>query len=75
MIAEPADLCKLVVEGVPKYFVIFGRLGLDASIFLTAYDPRTATEYQCGGGPAAWAQPKCFKQELLDTYQVTDKIR
>ena len=64
------DLNKFIVDGETKYFVVLARLGKDASVFLTAYDPRTATEYQCGGAPTHWAKEKCFKPELLDKFQV-----
>lgn len=48
------DLIKLQLEDQHKYFVIMVREARDKSLFMTAYDPRSSTEYEVMGGPPHW---------------------
>ena len=51
------DVAKLLVEDSYKYVVIMVREAMDKSLFMTAYDPRTATEYMLFGSPPEWMIP------------------
>ncbi len=48
------DVTKLQVDDQHKYVVVMVREAQDKSLFMTAYDPRTATEYELLGGPPHW---------------------
>lgn len=48
------DVMKILIDESVNYVVIMVREATDKSIFLTAYDPRSASEYKLSGGPAAW---------------------
>lgn len=48
------DLIKLQLEDQQKYFVLMVREARDKSLFMTAYDPRSSTEYEVLGGPPHW---------------------
>ena len=48
------DVMKILIDDSVNYVVIMVREASDKSIFLTAYDPRSATEYKLSGGPEAW---------------------
>ena len=48
------DVMKVLIDDSITYVVIMVREAKDKSIFMTAYDSRTATEYKLIGGPPAW---------------------
>jgi hypothetical protein len=48
------DVMKIVIDDSTTYVVVMVREAKDKSIFMTAYDSRTATEYKLLGGPPAW---------------------
>ena len=48
------DVMKIMIEDSLTYVVVMVREARDKSIFITAYDPRTATEYKLTGGPSSW---------------------
>ena len=47
----------MFVEDSYKYIIIMVREAKDKSLFMTAYDPRSATEYMLFGSPAQWMIP------------------
>jgi hypothetical protein len=48
------DVTKLWADDQQKYVVVMVREAPDKSLFMTAYDPRNATEYELLGGPPHW---------------------
>jgi hypothetical protein len=48
------DIMQMEIENARKYIVVMVREASDKSLFMTAYDPRTATEYMLFGGPPDW---------------------
>jgi len=59
------DICELYVEHEKKYMVIMVREAKDLSLFMTAYDPRSATEYMLFGGPPQWSLPGISSEEVF----------
>ena len=51
------DICELYVEHDKKYMIVMVREAKDQSLFMTAYDPRSSTEYMLFGGPPQWSLP------------------
>jgi hypothetical protein len=71
------DILLLSIDHCKKYVIVMVRVAEDKSLFMTAYDPRTATEYMLFGGPVSWCLPdiandesdvfkKAFKDEFND---------
>lgn len=67
------DIVKMRVEDIEKYLVIFVREAKDKSVFMTAYDSRTATEYMLFGGPTEWTMPGIFSSVPIATASNTIK--
>jgi hypothetical protein len=63
------DIVKLPIDDIPKYLIIFLRKAKDESIFMTAYDSRSATEYMLFGGPPHWLLPNPKGERSLSTLQ------
>lgn len=72
------DVMKIMIDDSLTYVVVMVREAKDKSIFMTAYDSRTATEYKLLGGPSNWGfagindsqQPhpfdKCYPSQAKD---------
>ena len=81
------DVCKLSVptggvEPEVKLFVIMVRKGVDESYIVTAYDPKSASDYQCTGAPREWKVEGACKNisvekagEQLEKYVEDGKIQ
>lgn len=48
------DIMKIIIDDSVTYVVVMVREANDKSMFMTAYNPRVATEYKLIGGPRAW---------------------
>lgn len=48
------DVMRASIDNTSKYVVLMVREAKDKSLFITAYDPRSATEYEVAGGPVNW---------------------
>lgn len=51
------DIMEMYIDNIRKYIVVMVRVAKDKSLFMTAYDPRTSTEYILFGGPVDWIRP------------------
>ena len=60
------DICELYVEHEKKYMIIMVRESKDQSLFMTAYDPRSSTEYMLFGGPPSWAIPGISTEDVYN---------
>ena len=81
------DVCKMqisdgLIEPKTKLFVIMVRKGEDDSMIVTAYDPKSASDYQCDGAPMEWSEKGACKrvkvedaQSLLEKYATAGKIK
>lgn len=66
------DILLLSIDHCKKYVIVMVRVAEDKSLFMTAYDPRTATEYMLFGGPVSWCLPD-IANESSDVFTVTYK--
>eukprot|EP00520_Triparma_pacifica_P016982 CAMPEP_0118670500 /NCGR_PEP_ID=MMETSP0785-20121206/21493_1 /TAXON_ID=91992 /ORGANISM="Bolidomonas pacifica, Strain CCMP 1866" /LENGTH=1544 /DNA_ID=CAMNT_0006565305 /DNA_START=23 /DNA_END=4654 /DNA_ORIENTATION=- len=70
------DVCKMMVkEGLiepkAKLFVLMVRRGEDDSMIITAYDPKSASDWQCAGAPDEWCEKGAADKISLEDAQKT----
>ena len=70
------DVCKMMVkEGLiepkAKLFVLMVRKGEDGSMIVTAYDPKSASDWQCEGAPDEWCEEGAADRISTDDAQAT----
>jgi len=70
------DVCKMMVsegfiEPQAKLFVLMVRKGEDGSMIITAYDPKSASDWQCKGAPDEWCEDGAADRINLDDAQST----
>lgn len=69
------DVMELFIDNIRKYIIVMVRVGEDKSLFMTAYDPRTSTDYLLFGNPMEWTQPGIASmnvKELKDCCHIKD---
>ena len=65
------DILQLSIDQCKKYIIVMVRVAEDKSLFMTAYDPRTATEYMLFGGPVGWCLPNIAHETDMSVFNET----
>lgn len=66
------DIMELTIENVRKYIIVMVRVAPDKSLFMTAYDPRSSTDYVLFGAPKLWCEKDVTIMDVAKLKKLSD---